>query len=227
MASAYWSEKSTIMNIDVLLICALKDEYDQVLRVRDGLLDPGWVRASDTDGWVVADGCFSTPTSRQLRIRTTWAPYKGCEHAQAVASKLIIQHPARCLAMSGICAGRRGKVALGDVIFAERLWSYDAGKTTVKDGTTKFEADVQQFNPPSNWLHRMQGFTISKDAQWLSERPALPLVSYLLYPASIASPCRNPTNCRLFASAATCSAVICDLRLADEIVGKVARVSCV
>lgn len=67
----------------------------------------------------------------------------GRENAQAVASLLIQEHPARCLAMSGICAGRRDKVALGDVIFADRLWSYDAGKSTVDDGEQRFRECLQ------------------------------------------------------------------------------------
>ncbi len=163
------------MTTDVLLICALKDEYDHVLRVRDGLVEPGWIETPGPKGWIVSDGSFTTPTGRPLRIRTTWATHMGREQAQAVASMLIHEQPARCLAMSGICAGRRGKVALGDVIFADRLWSYDSGKSTVEDGTTKFEGDSFQFHPPSTWIQRMQHFVIPKDAIWLVNRPALPL----------------------------------------------------
>ena len=163
------------MTIDVVLICALKDEYDQVLRVGYGLIEPGWVETTGPRGCSVSDATFSTPSGLPLQIRTTWATHMGREQAQAVASMLIQEQPARCLAMSGICAGRRGKVALGDVIFADRLWSYDAGKTTVEDGRTKFEGDVFQFHPPSTWIQRMQRLAIPKDAQWLADRPVLPL----------------------------------------------------
>lgn len=41
--------------IDILLICALKDEYDQVLEVTDGLIQPGWQIHPDANGWLVAD----------------------------------------------------------------------------------------------------------------------------------------------------------------------------
>ncbi len=163
------------MTIDVLLLCAIKDEYDQVLRVRDGLIEPGWIETTGPRGWIVSDGLFSTPSGPPLRIRTTWATHMGREQAQALASMLIAEQPARCLAMSGICAGRRGKVALGDVIFADRLWSYDVGKTTVEDGQTKFEGDAFQFHPSLNWVQRMQRLTTAKDAEWLAKRPTLPL----------------------------------------------------
>ncbi|MDI1444867.1 effector-associated domain EAD1-containing protein [Polyangium sp. 6x1] len=163
------------MTLDVLLICALKDEYDQVLNVTYGLIDPGWVESHGPKGWTVADASFMTSSGAPLRIRSTWATHMGREQAQAVASMLIQAQPARCLAMCGICAGRRGKVALGDVIFADRLWSYDAGKTTVEDGEERFEGDMFQFHAPPVWIQRMQQVSVSEQALWLAERPALPL----------------------------------------------------
>jgi nucleoside phosphorylase len=163
------------MMLDVLLICALKDEYDQVLAVTDGLLDPGWVESPGPKGWIMADGCFATSIDSSLRIRTTWASHMGREEAQAVASLLIHEQPARCLAMSGICAGRRDKVALGDVIFADRLWSYDVGKVTVDDGKQSFQGDMLQFHPTPVWVQRMQRVSVAPEAPWLALRPSLPL----------------------------------------------------
>lgn len=161
--------------VDVLLICALKDEYDQVRTVTDGLLDPGWVESKDPKGWIVADGRFATSTGAPLSIRATWASHMGREHGQAVASSLIQAQPARCLAMSGICAGRQGKVALGDVIFADRLWSYDVGKLIVEDGEQRFQGDMIQFRPPPAWVQRMQQVLVPPEAPWLAHRPLLPL----------------------------------------------------
>lgn len=161
--------------LDVLLICALKDEYDQVLAVTDGLLPQGWVERPGPRGWIIADACFSTPSGQPLRIRTTWATHMGREQAQAVASLLIVDEPIRCLAMTGICAGRRGKVALGDVIFADRLWSYDLGKITTDEGETRFQGDIVQFCPPSAWVQRMQQISVSPEKPWLRTRPRLPL----------------------------------------------------
>jgi len=163
------------MTIDVLLICALKDEYDQVRNVTDGLLGPAWVESSGPNGWIVADGSFGTSAGAPLRIRATWATHMGREQAQAVASMLIQAQPARCLAMSGICAGRRDKVALGDVIFADRLWSYDAGKITVEGREQRFLGDMLQFHPPPTWIQRMQAVSAPTAARWLAERPILPL----------------------------------------------------
>lgn len=165
-----------MFTIDVLLICALKDEYDQVLQVIDGIQASGWHEHPLASGWIVADADFATATGDILRIRATHASHMGREQVQAVASKLIYDQPARCIAMSGICAGRRGKVSLGDVIFAERLWSYDAGKVTVENGVEKFQADPIQYNPSKVWVQRMQHVPVpAPSTSWLSLRPRFPL----------------------------------------------------
>jgi len=175
-------EKDTSVNfvgdsdgvVDVLLICALKDEYDQVLMVTDGLQKPGWVERKETNGWIVADGKFDT-ASDSINIRASWATHMGRESTQAIASRLINANPAHCLAMSGICAGRRDKVALGDVIFAERMWSYDAGKLVNEKGEQHFHGDPVQYRPPAPWVHRMQYESPPSSAEWLDLRPRLPL----------------------------------------------------
>ncbi|MEM9494206.1 MAG: hypothetical protein AAGC55_33985, partial [Myxococcota bacterium] len=70
--------------------------------------------------------------------------------------------------MSGICAGRRGKVALGDVIFANRLWSYDAGKQT-----DRFQGDPLQYRPQRGWVQRMQSLVgYQPPGDWHSDRRA-------------------------------------------------------
>lgn len=167
-------------NVDVLLITAMKDEYDQVLRVTDGLSPAGW-RVSDDgpQGYRVAHGTFETPTG-SLVVVTSWANHTGREQAQATASLLIQHYKPRCIAMSGICAGRRGDVALGDVIFGDRLWSYDAGKRKVTpqdDGTHRevFQGDHLQFRLSAAWKQRVESFQVDAAAKWLAERPTPPL----------------------------------------------------
>lgn len=162
-------------SVDVLLVCAMKDEYDQVLKVSDGLLSTGWQEQTTPDRWKVAVGEFATVSGPPLRILTSHAVNMGREAVSALVSKLFHFYPAHCLAMSGICAGRRYKLSLGDVIFANLLWSYDAGKTTVENGITKFQADPLQYRPSDIWIQRMQSLTIDPGSSWLVDRPALSL----------------------------------------------------
>jgi len=166
------ARKNIGFTVDVLLICAMYDEYVQVLNVKEGL-DKPWHEHVGPNGWMVADGCFSAASGKSLNIRATHADNMGRERAQAIASALL---PARCIAMTGICAGWRGKVALGDVIFADQLWSYDAGKITTENGEQRFQGNWLPYSPPAQLRQRMNQKILPPNAeQWLTERPLLPL----------------------------------------------------
>lgn len=163
--------------IDVLLLCALKDEYDQVLSVTDGLSANGWVETNSQSGRSVADATFTTTDGREIIVRATWMAHMTREQAQSVTSAEISVTPAKCIAMSGICAGRRGETNLGDVIFADRLWSYDVGKLVVEDGDNKFKGDMLQYRPKEIWVQQMQRVEFSPKTDWIETRPKLPLES--------------------------------------------------
>lgn len=160
-------------SIDILLLCALKDEFDEVLSVSDGIIAPGWRMDTDNSGRIIANAQFAAKNAFPISIRATWAGYMGREQTQAVASRIICNTQVKCLAMSGICAGRRGKVELGDVIFGERLWSYDSGKSRVESGHEIFEYDMLQYRPSELWVQQMQAVAFTTAPSWMGERPRL------------------------------------------------------
>jgi nucleoside phosphorylase len=78
--------------------------------------------------------------------------------------------------MCGVCAGRRGKVGLGDVIFADRLWTYDTGATVVElDEHGKdvecLAAEPLVYNLSAAWKHRAESFRPDGIELWVSRRP--------------------------------------------------------
>ncbi|NNP77820.1 hypothetical protein A7P54_15550 [Acinetobacter sp. Ac_3412] len=157
---------------DVLIICALRDEYNALLQTLDG--ETSW-KEEIVDGWTIAKTEIESP-SGILSIMATWQNFMGREQAIAATTSLLQQEKniVKCICMTGICAGRRGKVHLGDVIFADRLWSYDAGKSVVIDGVESFQGDQLQFRPNPKILQRMQSFSFN-EASWLNLRPVYSL----------------------------------------------------
>lgn len=153
---------------DVLIICALRDEYNALLKTIDG--ETSW-KEEIVDGWTVAKATVATP-SGALSLIATWQNFMGREQAIAATTSLLQQEKNRikCICMTGICAGRRGKVHLGDVIFADRLWSYDSGKSVVINGIESFQGDQLQFRPNPKILQRMQSFSFD-ETNWLHFRP--------------------------------------------------------
>lgn len=153
---------------DVLIICALKDEYNALLQTLNG--ETSWEEGL-VDGWSIAKTTLSTP-SGTLALMATWQNFMGREQAIAATTFLLQQekNKIKCICMTGICAGRREKVHLGDVIFADRLWSYDAGKSVVIGGVESFQGDQLQFRPNPKILQRMQSFKLEEE-KWLEFRP--------------------------------------------------------
>lgn len=160
--------------IDVLVICALKDEFDQVLQIEHGICDDGWVTKGLKNGRLVADARFLCKDNSQITIRATWSTYMGREEASALVHNMLAEADFNCITMTGICAGRRGKISLGDVIFADRLWSYDAGKLVKEEGVEVFQADMLQYRPTTAIVQRMQNFSVDLST-WPISKPKYPL----------------------------------------------------
>ena len=99
--------------VDVLIVTAVKDEQDVILRLEDG-----WQPREDDSGFPYHVRRDEGGLSWALARATDMGP----ELAANVATKLVSALKPHCLAMVGVCAGWREKVQLGDVIVAERLF---------------------------------------------------------------------------------------------------------
>lgn len=160
--------------IDVLIVCALKDEFQQVLQIKEGICSAGWVDKTLANGRLAADARFVGRDKVEISVRVTWSSYMGREEASALVHSMLSEADFKCIAMTGICAGRRGKVSLGDVIFAERLWSYDAGKLIKEGDIEVFQGDMLQYRPETEIVQRMQNLSVDISA-WPITRPKYPL----------------------------------------------------
>lgn len=74
------------------------------------------------------------------------APRMGIPASAILSSKLIHQFRPRYVAMVGICAGRKDKVSLGDLIIAEPTWDWGSGKIDAEDGEPKFLPSPHQLH---------------------------------------------------------------------------------
>jgi nucleoside phosphorylase len=160
---------------DVLIVTALKEEYDEARKVDDGALEQ-WTEWSHRN-FEFATRTYKGKNGAPLRVALTWASRKGEQATTEAAGQLLDVVGARCLAMSGVCAGRRGKVAPGDAILAKLVYRYDAGKKKVEYNsgveTSVFQADPDPFPLRDSWLRRAKAFGTPDmaGAEWLANRP--------------------------------------------------------
>jgi len=171
-------EADTPPHVDVLIITAVKEEYDAVLRVDTGAWPRStWTREPGPTGLEIASRTFQTARGGgRLRVLVTQAVDMGGEASTMAVTTLIRTYKPRCLTMCGVCAGRKGAVELGDVIIADLLWNYEVGK--LERERTASGTSVQRFkgrNPSYPikplWKQRAESFQPDSASPWLLERP--------------------------------------------------------
>ncbi|WP_437840771.1 pentapeptide repeat-containing protein [Sorangium sp. So ce1153] len=138
--------------VDALVVTALQDELEAVLALGEGGRD-GWREARDPAGFPYYVRELPNDRGQPLRVAAAWSGRMGESAAAARAQGLIEELDPGCLAMCGICAGRRGEVSLGDVIVADRVYSHDEGKRVAPggDGAAEFFHDIETYNLERTW----------------------------------------------------------------------------
>jgi len=160
--------------VDVVVVTALKEEYDEALKVQEGAR--GEWTLEDVSGTEVAFRDFQADAaSGVIRVAMAWTTRMRGVATAAMASSLLDGLGARMLAMCGVCAGRRGKVAPGDVILAELVYTYNMGATQVEKDeqgieTRRFQSEPNPFPLNEKLLRRAQSLREWGKA-WVRERP--------------------------------------------------------
>jgi nucleoside phosphorylase/CheY-like chemotaxis protein len=117
---------------DVAIVTALQLELDAVRRLP-------WQWSPDQaldDSQFVTRGSFLS-NGRRCSVVAGVASRMGMVPAAVLAAKFIETFRPKLLVMTGICAGVRDKVALGDVICADTSWDYQSGKHVSTSGAIR------------------------------------------------------------------------------------------
>lgn len=163
--------------VDVLVLTAIRLEYDAVRKVHEGAVESSmWEEHVGPANLLVSLRDFKARHGGVLRVAVTYALEMGGVAAVNAAAPLMREYNPQCIAMSGVCAGRRGKVELGDVLIADQLWQYDAGKRVAElddrgQSTERFFAKTLTYQLDPGWKQRAEAFQPPRNSHWLQERP--------------------------------------------------------
>jgi nucleoside phosphorylase len=159
------------MQVDVLIITALQEELNAVLRLGENG-EAGWSIKYDPSGYRYHERTFPLPKGESLNAAVAWSGM-GETAAAGRAHGLISLLSPLSIAMCGICAGRRGDVFLGDVIVADRVFSYDHGKlvASTENGhrVEKIFHDIETYNLDKSWA--MEASYFRESWRFPEERP--------------------------------------------------------
>lgn len=146
---------------DVAIVCALPSELSAVRSTCSSWTELK-ISSDETYYWV---GSLKTSLGEKSIICAS-APRMGLPAAAVLTTKMILQFRPRIVAMAGICAGRRGKANIGDVIIADPSWDYGSGKIEGSPKGPKFLPSAHQLPIDPDLAAAAE--SLSRDVGWFA-----------------------------------------------------------
>lgn len=139
------------MHFDVCVICALAEEariFIQEVSQRCGVqFDRAFDKRLDLEYYHTR---ILNTQGELLTLQVSWLPSYGPVEAGLHLKPLLETFRPRFAAMTGICAGDKKRVKLGDLIVAERAYFYDSGKFIIDQSGNRGQAhnvDMYRVSP--------------------------------------------------------------------------------
>lgn len=157
---------------DVCLFAAVPDEFEAIRRVFERLGQTKFTSDFTSSGREVFSGAVQNQFGESLTVQISCLPEMGGSNAAIHIHPILEEFLPRFAGMTGICAGDREKVTLGDLVAAVRAYNYASGKAVIRDGKTEFLDDVKTFAPNDNIISYVNVFSGWKTEVAKLRRPA-------------------------------------------------------
>lgn len=146
---------------DVCIVCALADEARAFLEsVAEVCQVPFVTHISPQYHYDYRVSTIHNSQHEPLTLHVSWLPRYGPQEMVLHLTHVIEEFRPRMAVMTGICAGDRASVTLGDLVVAERTFSFDNG-AFVRDerGRMVHQHDTLTYQIEENLLRFLQFFT--------------------------------------------------------------------
>lgn len=110
--------------IDIVIVVAIPDE-------KDGVSNAFGIQKNDARHLDLLDSYgfgYNKFEQDGIKIALLIQPGMGMTMSSSLATRAILAFKPKLIAMVGICAGRKDKTKLGDIIIASNVFDYTAGK---------------------------------------------------------------------------------------------------
>src|SRR6266851_4063205 len=161
--------------VDACVVCAMAEEAKAFLDTISELCQTSFIsRMSPRYGYDYRVTTIQNNRGELLTLHVSWLPRYGPQETILHLSHVLEEYSPRFASMTGMCAGDRVRVNLGDLVVAERTYTYDSGKlVTDEQGRMVHEHDTMTYQLDENILRFVHLFE-----QWK------PLVAQLPRPLS-------------------------------------------
>src|SRR5438270_7888624 len=161
---------------DICIVCALPEEIRAFLAVVKPYCDDNLEEyTSPRYGYSYRSGVLKNDKGELLTLHISWLPRYGPQEMTLHLSHVLEEYQPRIAIMTGICAGDSQHVQLGDLVVAERTFTYDNGKFTLDEhGRSIHEHDTLTYQLDANILQFLGLFDDWKPLIGRLERPPSP-----------------------------------------------------
>jgi nucleoside phosphorylase len=145
---------------DICIVCALYEEAQAVFNEFSTRCRVSFTKAfSRWDRYEYRYTAIHNIYREPLNILVTWLSGSGSTQTGLDLKPLLYEFRPRFVAMTGICAGDRKKVKLGDIVVAEYAYHYEEGKiVTELNGALHHIPEMQTSASTSQVIHYVRGF---------------------------------------------------------------------
>lgn len=175
------TEKGTIEKhlppfFDVCIICALPAEARAVLHgVEEQCHVTFAERRSRRYQYGYRAATIPNHKNEPLALHLSWLPSYGPQQMIWHLERVLEEYQPRLVLMTGMCAGDAQQVQLGDLVVAERVFTYDNRKFTRNEqGRTIYQHDTTTYLLNANLLQYLRLFDAWEPLVKGLERPSLP-----------------------------------------------------
>jgi nucleoside phosphorylase len=163
---------SSFMPVHVCVVCALPEEAAAFLAVAR---QQGRCHTSISTRYGYSSYLIPVKNSQreQFTLHLSWPPGYGPQEMVLHLSHVLQEYQPLIVMMTGLCAGDRRRVRLGDLVVADRLFAYDSGKVCLDEqGQRVYEPDIMTYQPSASLLHYAGLFDGWQSGVRRLERPA-------------------------------------------------------
>ena len=162
--------------VDICVVCALPEEARAFLEVvRQQCEDVIEERISPRYHYSYRFTAMKNNKDEPLSLHISWLPRYGPQEMILHLSHVLEECQPRLAIMTGICAGDSQHVQLGDLVVAERTFTYDNGKFALDEqGRSVHEHDTMTYQLDANILQFLGLFDNWKPLIVRLERPPSP-----------------------------------------------------
>ncbi|MFL5698526.1 MAG: hypothetical protein ACJ797_15675 [Ktedonobacteraceae bacterium] len=147
-------------SFDICVVCALYEEAEAVLDEFSMRCGVSFTKAfSGMDRYAYQHTTIQNKQGEPLTVLVTWLSNSGPTQTGLDLKPFLHEFHPRFVAMTGICAGYREKVKLGDLVVAQYAYYYEEGKIIREPaGSSRHLPEMKTADPTSQVIQYARGF---------------------------------------------------------------------